>query len=185
WRTTDKQTNSERRFTVIELPVFPIVAQSLVLPFNYLPELVKYGGIPYLLMLVARAISFLLAREDASSSATGGLMAVAHFVLFTPFSVTWTKLAIHGRPAIATDPPIVYSRTQWQYLLATTVMMISLAIIAGPSAALLGYGQRNFDNHVTMAAETLLGAGVILFAIGFVRLAFVFPAIALRKYAGI
>ena len=72
-RTVNKQTNSERRFTVIELPVFPIVAQSLVLPFNYLPELVKYGGIPYLLMLVARAISFLLAREDASSSATGGL----------------------------------------------------------------------------------------------------------------
>jgi hypothetical protein len=178
------QTNSQRRFTVIELPVFPIVARSFGLPFKYLPELVQYGGVPFLLMLAVSAISFLLVREDVSRYAAGVLM-VAHFVLFTPFSVTWSKLAIFGRPAIATDPPFAYSRTQWLYLLATTVMMISLAIIAGPSAALVRYGQRNFDNHVTMAAETLLGAGVILFAIGFVRLAFVFPAIAIRKYAGI
>ena len=98
---------------------------------------------------------------------------------------TWSKLAIFGRPAIATDPPFAYSRTQWLYLLATAVMMISLVIIAGPSAALLRYGQRNFDNPVMMVAGMLLVAGLILFAIGFVRLAFVFPAIAIRKYAGI
>ncbi|HEY9158720.1 hypothetical protein [Candidatus Binatus sp.] len=169
---------------MIELPIFPIVAESLGLPFKYLPELVKYGGIPFLLTLAARAISFLLAREDASRYATGVLM-VAHFVLFTPFSVTWSKLAIYGRPAIATDPPFAYSRTQWLYLLATAVMMISLAILVGPSAALLRYGQRNFDHQVITAAGVLLVAGLILFAIGFVRLAFVFPAIAIRKYAGI
>ncbi len=170
---------------MIELPVFPIVAESLVLPFKYLPELVKHGGIPFLLVLIAEAISFLLAREDVPNYATGVLMAVAHFVLFTPFSVTWSKLAIHGRPAIATDPPFAYSRTQWLYLLASAVMMISLAIVVGPSAALLRYGQLNFDNQIVMAAGALLVAGLFLFAIGFVRLAFVFPAIAIRKYAGI
>ncbi len=170
---------------MIELPVFPIVAQSLGLPFKYLPELVKHGGIPFALILVASAISFLLTREDASKNATGVLMAVAHFILFTPFSVTWSKLAIYGRPAIATDPPFAYSRTQWLYLLASAVMMISLAIVVGPSAALLRYGQQNFDNQVMMAAGSLLVAGLILFAIGFVRLAFVFPAIAIAKYPGI
>lgn len=185
WRKVNQQTNSQRRFTVIELPVFPIVARSLALPFKYLPELVRFGGIPFALILVASALSFLLVREDASRNATSALMAVAHFVLFTPFAVTWSKLAIFGRPAIATDPPFAYSRTQWLYLLATAVMMISLVIIAGPSAALLRYGQRNFDNQVMMVAGMLLVAGLILFAIGFVRLAFVFPAIAIRKYAGI
>jgi hypothetical protein len=180
----NKQTNSQRRFTAIELPVFPIVADSLGLPFKYLPELVKYGGVPFLLMLVVSAISFLLVREDVSRYAAGVLM-VAHFVLFTPFSVTWSKLAIFGRPAIATDPPFAYSRTQWLYLLATTVMVISLVIIAGPAVALVRYGQRNFDHEVVMWAGMLMVAGLILFAIGFVRLAFVFPAIAIRKYAGI
>jgi len=181
----NKQTNSQRRFTVIELPVFPIVADSLGLPFKYLPELVKYGGVPFLLMLVVSAISFLLAREDASKNEMSALMAVAHVVLFTPFSVTWSKLAIYGRPAIATDPPFAYSRTQWLYLLATTLMMISLVIIAGPSVALVRYGQRNFDHEVVMWGGVLMVAGLVLFAIGFVRLTFVFPAIAIRKYAGI
>lgn len=170
---------------MIELPVFPIVADSLGLPFKYLPELVKYGGVPFLLMLVISAISFLLVREDASKNAMSALMAVAHFVLFTPFSVTWSKLAIYGRPAIATDPPFAYSRTQWLYLLATTLMMISLVIIAGPSVALVRYGQRNFDHEVVMWGGVLMVAGLVLFAIGFVRLTFVFPAIAIRKYAGI
>ncbi len=169
---------------MIELPVFSIVADSLTLPFRYLPELVKYGGMPFALSLVSGAISFLLKREDASSYATGVLM-VAHFVLFTPFSVTWSKLAIYGRPAIATDPPFAYARSQWLYLLATTVMMISLAIIAGPPAALLRYGQQNLDNQVITMAGALLCGGLILFAIGFVRLAFVFPAIAIGKYPGI
>ena len=170
---------------MIELPVFQIVADSLGLPFKYLPELVKYGGVPFLLMLVVSAISFLLAREDASKNAMSALMAVAHFVLFTPFSVTWSKLAIFGRPAIATDPPFAYSRTRWLYLLATTVMVISLVIIAGPSFALVRYGQRNFYNEVVMWGGMLMVAGFILFGFGFVRLAFVFPAIAIRKYAGI
>jgi hypothetical protein len=181
----DKQRNSQWRFTVIELPVLPIVAESLLLPFKHLPELAKYGGMAFLLTLVARAISFLLTREDASRYATGVLMAIAHFVLFTPFSVTWSKLAIYGRPAIATDPPFAYSRTQWLYLLATAVMMIALVMIVGPSAALLRYGQLNFNNQVMMAAGMLLVAGLVLFAIGFVRLAFIFPAIAIAKYAGI
>jgi len=184
-QTVNERTNSQRRFTVVELPVLPIVVQSLVMPFKYLPELVKYGGIPFLLTVAANGISFILAREDASNSATGGLMMVAHFVLFTPFSVTWTKLAIYSRSAIATDAPLRYSRTQWIYLLATAVMTISLAIIVGPWAVLLRYGQRNFDNQAIVAAGTLLLAGLILFAVVFVRLAFVFPAIAIRKYAGI
>ena len=170
---------------MIELPVFSIVADSLTLPFRYLPEVWRdtVCAEPGLRCNQLSAE----AREDASSDATGVLM-VAHFVLFTPFSVTWSKLAIYGRPAIATDPPFAYARSQWarQHLLATTVMnVISLAIIAGPPAALLRYGQQNLDNQVITMAGVLLCGGLILFAIGFVRLAFVFPAIAIGKYPGI
>ena len=185
WRTTDKQTNSQRRFTVIELPVFPIVAQSLVLPFKYLPELVKYGGIPFLLSLVAGVISWMIARQDPPFFVGTSWTIAAHFVLFTPFSVTWTKLAIYGREAVATDPPFVYSRTQWQYLLAITAMMLTLVICSVPAAALMRYGQRSFDSQIAQAGMALMLAGLILFAIGFIRLSFVFPALAIRKYAGL
>ncbi len=93
----DVQTNSQRRFTVVELPVFPIVTESLLMPLNCLPELVKFGWIPFTAILALDLICFGLLREDVSRGVTGSLMTIAHFVLFTPFSVAWTKLAIRGR----------------------------------------------------------------------------------------
>ena len=180
-----EQSSIRRRFTIIELPVVQIVAQSLLLPFKYLPELAKYGWIPLLLSLGAKAIDFLIVREDGPWFLAQILMVAGHFVLFAPFSVTWTKLAIHGRHAIVNDPPFGYSRSVWLYLLATIVMMILIAMIAGPPIAMFRYGQVNFDRQIVGAAGFLLLAGVFLIALGFVRLAFVFPAIAIGRYAGI
>jgi hypothetical protein len=93
----NEQTNSQRRFTVIELPVLPIVKESLLLPFKYLPELVKFGKMPFMLILAVDVFCYGLERQDISKSLTGSLMLIAHFILFTPFAVAWTKLAIRGR----------------------------------------------------------------------------------------
>jgi len=181
-----EQPRIKRRLTIIELPVLRIVAQSLWLPFRYLPELAKYGGIPFLLSLGAKAINFLIVREDAPAYIPQIWMMTAHLALFTPFSVTWTKLAIYGREAIANDPPFAYSRTEWRYLLATIVMMLSIVIVAAPPIALLRYGQVNFDNQIVAVAGLLTVAALFLVALGFFRIAaFVFPAIAIVKYAGL
>ena len=146
-----EQTNSQRRFTVIELPVFPIVKESLLLPFNYMPEL-KFGKMPFLLILAVDLLCYGLERQDISKSLTGTLMMVAHFVLFTPFSVAWTKLAIHGRRSVANHPAFAYSRTQWMYLLATTVMILALSISVGVPFVLLRNFQRNFENELMILA---------------------------------
>lgn len=181
-----KQPGIKRRLTIVELPVLRIVGQSLWLPFRYLRELAKYGWIPFLLSLGANAINFLIVREDAPKYVSQIWMMAAHFALFTPFSVTWTKLAIYGREAIANDPPFAYSRTVWLYLLATILMMVSITIIAAPPLALLRYGQANFDNQLVAAAGVLSIAAIFLVALGFFRIAaFVFPAIAIGKYAGL
>ena len=181
-----EQPGIKRRVTIVELPVLRIVGQSLWLPFRYLRELAKYGWIPFLLSLGANAINFLIVREDAPKYVSQIWMMAAHFALFTPFSVTWTKLAIYGREAIANDPPFAYSRTVWLYLLATILMMVSITIIAAPPLALLRYGQANFDNQLVAAAGVLSIAAIFLVALGFFRIAaFVFPAIAIGKYAGL
>ena len=125
------QTTGQRRFTVVELPVFPIVKESWLMPFRYLPQLVKFGWIPFAAILAIDLICFGLIREDVSQGATGALMVLAHFVLFTPFSVAWTKLAIRGPQAVAKHPQFSYSRTQWYYLLAVAVMMAALMVLAG------------------------------------------------------
>jgi hypothetical protein len=64
-----EQPRMKRRFTIVELPVLHVIAQSLQLLFRYLPELAKYGWIPFLLSLGAKAINFLIVREDAPAYA--------------------------------------------------------------------------------------------------------------------
>lgn len=179
------QTNGQRRFTVVELPVFQIVKESLLMPFLYLPELVKFGWIPFAAILAIDLICFGLQREDVSRGLTGGLMPIAHFVLFTPFSVAWTKLAIRGRASVAKHPAFAYSRTQWMYLLANAAMMAALMILFGLPLVLVQYGQRNFDHQTTVLGVTAAILGLGLYAVGYLRLALVFPAIAIGKYAGI
>jgi hypothetical protein len=181
----DGQTNAPRRFTVVELPVFPLVKESLLMPFRYLPELVKFGWIPFAGILAIDLVGYGLMREDVAKGATGALMAVAHFVLFTPFSVAWTKLAIRGRQAVAKHPQFFYSRTQWLYLLAVAAMTVALLVLAGIPYVIVLYGQRNFDPQIRLLGETTMMLGVGIYAIAYVRLAFVFPAIAIGRYAGV
>jgi hypothetical protein len=179
------QTSSQRRFMVIELPVLPIVKESLLLPFKHLPELVKFGWIPFAAILAVDLICFGLLREDVSRGATSTLMAIAHFVLFTPFSVAWSKLAIRGSQAVAKHPQFSYSRTQLLYLLASAVMVAALLVLVGIPYVVLRYGQRNFDNQIALLGGAAMMLGLGVYVIGYVRLAFVFPAIAIGKYAGI
>jgi hypothetical protein len=179
------QASSQRRFTVIELPVLDIVRESLLLPFRYLPELIKFGRMPFILILAVDVFCYGLEREDLSRNLSGSVMAIAHFILFTPFSVAWTKLAIKGRPAVAKHPPFAYSRTQWIYLLATIVMILVMFVIILIPAATLRYGQMNSDKQIMAVGGLGALIGVLLFFVGYIRLGFVFPAIAIGRYAGL
>src|ERR1700722_1543890 len=140
----NEQTSSQRRFTVIELPVLPIVRESLLLPFKCLPEVVKFGKMPFLLILATDVFCYGLERQDISSNLTRSLMMIVHFILFTPFAVAWNKLAIRGREAVAKHPAFAYSRTQWMYLLTTTAMIVAGMVCVGLPFVLVLYFQRNF-----------------------------------------
>ena len=178
-------TKSQRRFVVVEVPVLSIVRESWLMPFRYLQALVKFGWIPFAGSLAVRFVCFLLLREDVSRGVTSILMGITHFILFTPFTVTWTKLAIQGRQAVEKRRAFAYTRTEWMYLLATVVMITAFLVLV-ISPLLLGLqGQRNFEHQIEFLGigGSVLGLGV--FVVGYVRLAFVFPAIAIGRYAGI
>jgi hypothetical protein len=181
----NEPTNSQRRFTVIELPVLPIVQDSLLLPFKCLPELVKFGRMPFMLILAADVFCYGLERQDFSRNLTGGLMAIAHFILFTPFAVAWTKLSIRGREAVARHPAFAYSRTQGMYLLATTVMIVAMTVCVGLPFVLVLYFQRNFEHELMLLAGGGFLVGLGIYLIGYLRLVFVFPAVAIGRYSGI
>ena len=177
--------NDQRRFTVIELPVFPIVKESLLLPFKCVPELVKFGRMPFILILAVDVFAYGLERQDISRNLIGSLMAIAHFILFTPFSVAWTKLAIRGRESVAKHPAFAYSRTQATYLLASILMMVAILAFVGIPYVLARYGQRNSSNELMTVGGAAAFVGLGIYVIGYLRLALVFPAIALGRYPGI
>jgi hypothetical protein len=179
------QTNGQRRFTVVELPVFPIVTESILMPFRYLPELIKFGKMPFILILAVDVFCYGLLRQDFSKALTGSIMVVAHFVLFTPFSVAWTKLAIKGRGAVAKHPSFAYSRTQWMYLLADAAMLAALIVLVGLPFVVVRYGQRNFDNQIALLGGAIATLGLGVYLVVYLRLAFVFPAIAIGRYPGL
>ncbi len=179
------QTNGQRRFTVIELPVFPIVKESLLLPFKNLPELVKFAKMPFMLILAVDLLCYGLERQDISRNLTGSLMGYIHLILFAPFSVAWTKLAIRGPQSVAKHPAFAFSRTQWLYLLATTLMMVAIVVSVGFPFVLVRYAQRNFQNQLAMLGGAGMFLGLGIFLIAYLRLGFIFPAIAIGRYAGI
>ena len=179
------QTVSQRRFTVVQLPVFSIVAESLMMPFKYLPELVKFGQMPFVLILAIDLLCYGMLRQDVSSTVTTNMMNLAHAILFTPFCVAWTMLAIRGRAAVANHPAFTYSRTQWLYLTAAAAMFVAVLLCVGLPYVAYRYGQRNFESQITVLGGIGFFFGLGLFLIGYVRLAFIFPAIAIGRYAGI
>jgi len=180
-----EQENNQRRFTVIELPVLPIVKESLLLPFKCIPELVKFGRMPVLLILAVDVFAYGLERQDIPRNLTGSLMTLAHFILFTPFSVAWTKLAIRGRESVAKHPAFTYSRTHAMYLLASILMMVAILVFVGIPFVLMRYGQRNSDNQLMAFGGAACFLGLGIYVIGYLRLALVFPAIAIGRYPGI
>ncbi len=165
--------------------MFPIVKESLLLPFRNLPELVKFGKFPFILILAVDVLCYGLERQDVSRNLTGSLMGYIHLIVFAPFSVAWTKLAIRGRQSVAKHPAFAFSRTQWLYLLASTLMMVAIVVSVGFPFVLVRYAQRNFNNQLAMLGGAGMFIGLGIFLIAYLRLGFIFPAIAIGRYAGI
>ncbi len=171
------------QFTVVKLPILGIVLETLALPFKHPMELAKYGWIPFVGLLGARLIEWFL--RQFSVPGTDLWMSVAHLILFTPFSVTWTRVAIEKSEAKLPDRPFAFTRIEWQYLVATVLLMVAVVILLTPAFALYRYGQSIFDNGITFFGGMLLLLTGVAELLAFVRISLVFPAVAMERYEGV
>jgi hypothetical protein len=177
--------SDQGRFTVVKLPIVQIVLETLVLPYRHLHELFEYGWIPFVGASVARLVEWFIGRFAIPSAMVTAWMPIAHFVLFIPFSVVWTRIAIDGVSAKLPDRPFEYRRTEWQYALAAVVMSVTVMLLVGPALILYRYGQQSFQMPITALGTMLLAAGAILAGVVFVRFSFVFPVIVIGRYNGL
>ena len=115
---------------------------------------------------------------------TGSLMTIAHFVLFTPFSVAWTKLTIRRNVKRSEASAVLLLRERnGAPGEAHRDDHRAPGSRRNPCAPPPSLRQRNFDNHISLFGELQLGLGI--YAIAYVRLAFLFPVIAIGRYAGL
>ena len=182
--STNEQSN-RRQFLVISIPVLGIVLEALIMPFQYLNEIAKYAWIPFVGSLIARLISWLMLRASLPVFLSTMWMATTHLVLFAPFSVVLTRIAVQRTHAVLPERPFAYQTAEWAYLLAEVALLIALAILVLVPLGLAQYGLATFNKLIEYLGGMLAVAGAIVFIFGFVRLTFVFPALAIGKYTSI
>jgi len=177
--------SGQGRFTVVILPILQIVLETLILPYKHLPELVKYGWIPFVGMLAARLLEWFLSRMSVPSYVVTGIMPIAHLALFVPFSVVWTRIALQEANAKLPDEPFRYDATEWKYLGASFAMTVVVALLVGLPLMLYRYGQETFQTQLTVTGTLLMVTGGVLAGVVFVRFCFVFPALAIGRFNGL
>jgi hypothetical protein len=181
---------SSGKSPALRLPVIPISLRAYSLPIVYVREFSRLVWLTFLLALGARLIQLFFGYLEFPSLISSGWALISHFVIFTPFLVSWTQLTVDGPQRIVSKRPFRYGPIEWRYLLADAVAMTALLTPIAALAALCW--KIRVDQYATggsylaliSAGIALIAALLVVLAI-FVRLSFLFPAIALNRYAGI
>src|SRR5581483_6521076 len=173
------------RLTVVRLPILGVVLETLALPFKYPAILIRYEWIPFVGLVASRLISWILLTALGLWQSDTIWLIVTHVALFTPFSVAWSRVAIRGADVSLPARPFEYQATEWKYFLANAIMIVAVGALLGLPMILYQHAMLIFDRRLTGVAAILVLLGTAFVALGFLRFAFVFPAIAIDRFEGI
>ena len=175
----------QQHFTVVRLPILQIVLESLVMPFKHFQVLIRFGWVPLAGSFLLLLLSWLTGDFALPTPLNVLWMPIAVYVLYAPFSVAWTRVAVDGPRAALPDHPFRFGRAELQYLLPIGVFLIASIVLIALPASLYHQGKATFDKMLTFIGALLCGIGAIVLAIGSVRLVLAVPAIAMEQYQGL
>jgi hypothetical protein len=170
--------------THADLPVIEVWKKALMLPVNYAPTLIRIGWAPALISFAVMAGVRLLTFEGIIGRGGSFWLYLIVAIVFTPFSVGWTQLAINGQDSVARRAPFTFGRTELFYLLAMIAQQLVWVLLVLP-ALLVYYAQQNFEPTLMFDGVILLLALFIAIVIGMTRTLYIFPALAVGRYQGI
>lgn len=129
-------------------------------------------------MLVLIGISWLL-EKVTSSLVVIGWLAIPHLAILAPYEVAVTRIALLGSKGVEGRSSYVYGTTERRYFIANLSLLLAAF---GPLAVpiLIGY----YGHLILVAALVAIPATAVALLLG-VRLALIYPAIALDRYDGI
>ncbi len=164
-----------------ELPSVGITLGALAMPFRYLPELVRFGAIVFALSLANAIVLHYLTRAIVRY----WWIMLSHEAIYAPFALVWTRIAVLGRKSVSTISRYRYGAVEIRYLIASLLLV---TVLLGPILILLGWTLAAHQSGATTTAEVLsvvILAVMFVDLIVFVRMSFLFPAIALGRYRGV
>lgn len=171
-----------------DLPIFRTAIRAVVLPFVHLIAFVRFASIPFAVDFAIVLIVWIMPLDLMSENTTTVIKWIANAFVFTPFAVTWFRLATLGPRSISKRAVLRWGKVEFQLLLAYAVLMIAMAATLGAPAKFYRWASTNW--YVTrelgplVAASMLAVAGIIITLTIFLLCAFVFPSIAIQRYAG-
>ena len=180
----NQTVNGVARPSARELPVIKTALTAIVCPLRHAPEIARIGLVPLVLTMAVAGIDRVIWRYDPSWLAHFWIAPV-HVLIFTPFAVAMTKVAVDGPGAAAGSPLFAYGRVEQIYLLANLLLVLVLLFFPAVPMGLIMVGRQSGDQlMMTEAAMALL---IVAFAeiVVFVRISFLLPAIATGRYRGI
>lgn len=163
------------------LAMVRITLGALALPFRCLPELVRFGAIVLALTLANEIVIHFLTQIGVRY----WWMMLSHEAIYAPFAIVWTRIAVLGRKSVSTIPRYRYGTVEIWYLVAS---LLTFTILLGPVLVLRGWMIGAHQSGETAMADGFGAAALVMLfvdVIVFVRLSFLFPAIALQRYRGV
>jgi hypothetical protein len=163
------------------LSIVRTTAAALAMPFRYPVELVRFGAVVFALSIANDVVLHYLSQV----SVRYWWMMLSHVAIYTPLAIVWTRITVLGRKSVSTIGLYRYSAVEVRYLLASALVYI---ILLGPVLVIVQWALTAHQAGDSASANGLaVPAIVIIFVdlIVFVRLSFLFPAIALQRYRGI
>ena len=119
------QSNGRR---TSRLPVVTIALRSYSSLVVYLPEFGRLVWMTFLFALGARLMQLCFEYLELPAVVTSGWALASHFVIFTPFLVSWTQLSVDGTQRVVSKRPFKYGPIEWRYLLADAVIMTAFGV---------------------------------------------------------
>ena len=169
-----------------DLPIVRIAIEAVILPFQHLDTFANFVWIPTLANAVVSLLAWVLAYYGMSQNQQRVISWIVNTLAFTPFAVAWFRLILLGPQSIARRPVFAVGKVELQYLAAYALLVTAVAVTVGFPAMLMQSAHIHY--YVTHESLPLTGAAVIVGAtiaiIMCIRCSFVFPAIAIQRYAG-
>jgi hypothetical protein len=164
------------------LPVWATVTEILSSWLRLFGHLPRLAGVPYLLLAAITLVQLWVLPASALVGVVAGL---ATLLPYTLFAVAWHRLALLG-PGSSPGWSLQFERRHWRFAGLLVALYVLMYLGAGAALGVVGLISSLMQQSTGsgLALSAVVVAIVLMAMIAYLRLTFVFPAVAVDERFG-